>query len=482
MHKAKTHKHVNHMNSVHSSQKDENASLASISLPPRPETIDDRIRFQIEKLTEENSSVWTSPDYNRREYLHSFFQYPAMMVPAVQRLVVNIIQASKPGIKNVVDPFMGSATSLVACMENGLNCYGQDVNPLAKLIAETRTGPYYVEAIKERKLHLLDAISKDDAVNIEANFIGLWKWFKTDVAIELSKIVRAIRKEQRLAIRRFYWVNLAEVVRISSNDRTSTFKLHARPIEEINVRNISPIREFKNRLSKSIEDLERFRDFLAANGRLSKGSYKGIKKITLQDSTKRIVTPKGQKDFFDLLVTSPPYGDNKTTVTYGQHSFLPLQWIDLEDIDESAGNGFLKTTMEIDSRSLGGRIKHLSDLQLESLFIKSRTFEMVYKQLLFTTNERLKKVMIFIQDLFSVVEQISYVMKPNSYQVWTIGNRTVGGVEIPNNQILKEFMSHVGCKLVAEIEREIINKRMARRNGDSVLMNVEDILIFRKVG
>ena len=35
---------------------------------------------------------------------------------------------------------------------------------------------------------------------------------------------------------------------------------------------------------------------------------------------------------YDLLVTSPPYGDNRTTVPYGQHAFLPLQWVELSDI------------------------------------------------------------------------------------------------------------------------------------------------------
>ena len=32
-------------------------------------------------------------------------------------------------------------------------------------------------------------------------------------------------------------------------------------------------------------------------------------------------------DSVDLICTSPPYGDNHTTVTYGQFSILPLLWI-----------------------------------------------------------------------------------------------------------------------------------------------------------
>ena len=447
-----------------------------------PEKVDEIIKFQIDQVTSENSSIWTSPEHNRREYVHSFFQYPAMMVPVVQKHIIDIIKKANPQILNVVDPFMGSATSLVACMQNGLNCYGQDINPLAVLIAEARTGPYYVTAVKSKIKTLSDNILNDTSNEIEAKFNGIYKWFQLQAAIELSKIVRAIRKENRLAIRRFYWVNLAETIRLTSNDRTSTFKLHARPKKEISLRKLSPIKLFNEHLNKSIEDLELYRDLLAEVGQLSKDAYKSEIQLYLQDSSKKINTPKDQNSFFDLLVTSPPYGDNKTTVTYGQHSYLPLQWIDLSDIDKKANRDFLKSTLEIDSRSLGGKLRRLSKEEISSLCAKSPSFKIVYEKLLTTTSERVNKVLVFVQDLYNVIEQIFKVMKPNSYQVWTIGNRTVGGIEIPNNLILKELIYAKGGVLITQVEREIINKRMAKRNSSSSLMNIEDILIFRKIG
>ncbi len=47
----------------------------------------------------------------------------------------------------------------------------------------------------------------------------------------------------------------------------------------------------------------------------------------------------------NLVVTSPPYGDSKTTVAYGQFSRLSLQWLGLPD-DEARS---------LDNRLLGGR-------------------------------------------------------------------------------------------------------------------------------
>lgn len=444
--------------------------------------IDSAIILEINRLSAENEDVWNSPDHNKREYVHGFFQYPAMMVPVVQKKIIDIILTANPEIKNVIDPFMGSATSLVACMQHGLNCYGQDINPLSILIAKARTGPYYVDAIREKYVDLIRGIEKDTSRVIESKFTGWKKWFKVGTAIEISRIVRAIRKESRLAVRRFYWINLAETIRLTSNDRTSTFKLHARPIDEIESRNISAIEVFRTQIERSIEDLDLFRTRLVEANQLSNGAYKSDISFSLLDSSKRIFSPNNGKDFFDLLITSPPYGDNKTTVTYGQHSYLPLQWIDLSDIDERADKEFLKSTLEIDSRSLGGKIKkHASD-DMDELFEISPSFKAVYKKIKSKNPEMVDKVFVFLKDLYRVVEQIFEVMKDNSYQVWTTGNRTVAGITIPNNQILEEFIEHKGGKLVTQVQREILSKRMAKRNSNSDLMNFEDILIFRKIG
>ena len=40
--------------------------------------IDQMIRNELDKLTQEDNHIWTAPNYNRRDFVHSFFQYPAM--------------------------------------------------------------------------------------------------------------------------------------------------------------------------------------------------------------------------------------------------------------------------------------------------------------------------------------------------------------------------------------------------------------------
>lgn len=458
-----------------------NNSRPAESFYNTPDNTDKIIIERIDKITSENNSIWTSPSFNRKDYIRRLFQYPAMMVPVVQKIIVDIILDASPNSQKVIDPFMGSATSLVACMERGLDCYGQDINPLSILIAKARTGPFYTKSLKAKYDLLIETIENDNSEEIEVDFVGINKWFKQEVSIELSKIVRAIRLEPKISVRRFYWINLAEVIRNTSNDRTSTFKLHARPKEEIDARNLSPIKDFKTRLAHTINDLEEYKQLLIKSGQLNKGKYKGKLRFKLQDSGTKVATPNNAPEFFDLLVTSPPYGDNKTTVTYGQHSYLPLRWIDLDDIDKKIPEDILKSASEIDTRALGGRIKKLSSEELEFLFHRSKTFKEIHELLTIVVPDRADKVVVFLKDLFQVIENTFEVMKINSYQVWTIGNRTVGGIEIPNNEILKEFIEFKGGKFVTKVEREILNRRMPNKNNNSQLMSFEDILIFRKI-
>jgi len=99
------------------------------------------------------------------------------------------------------------------------------------------------------------------------------KWFQADVSRELSRLRRAIRQCDDLWVRRFLWVTLAETVRLTSNDRTSTYKLHARPSSEIENRNLSPIAVFRNLAIENATSFTVFRRRLNEANRLKSGQY-----------------------------------------------------------------------------------------------------------------------------------------------------------------------------------------------------------------
>jgi hypothetical protein len=410
---------------------------------------------------------------DRSENLHRLFMYPAMMVPATQSAMIEAMTLVLPTKSNAIDPYMGSGTSLLSCMEFGFNAFGQDINPFAVLLSKAKTTCYDLDGFKQSLLSIRKHIQNDNNTSIDVNFASINKWFNKDIQIALSKIRRAIMAEPNSDFRNFFWVIMSEAIRVGSNDRTSTFKLHIRSQEDIQKRNVNIIEEFLNYCERGINDLADYRKKLHEEHLLDGHNYSGSSKVVWGNTQTKIETDTT----FDLLVSSPPYGDNHTTVTYGQTSYLPLQWIDPNDI--ICPYDYLKTTQEIDRQSLGGRINGAALSQaIDTLFKKSPTLANFYKGISKTNQEKYKKTLSFIADFDESLDAIMKVMKPNAFYIWTIGNRFVGGREIPNSEILIDLMNKRGVPLFFDAERRIMNKKQARRNRSSQTMEKERILIF----
>lgn len=414
-------------------------------------------------------------DAKREDNLHRFFMYPGMMVPKTQTLIVDAITNYTPQNPWVLDPFMGAGTSLLSCMEYGYNVFGQDINPFAVLLTKAKTVTYDIDLLSKSFIFIKEIIQSDKAQTIDIDFNGIDKWFNKKIQIDLSKIRRAILHVAFSEIRCFFWVVFSEVIRTSSNDRTSTFKLHQRSVENIKERNIDVINNFFELCERSLLDFKVFKKKLQSRGLIFNNKY-----------TKEIVTVWGnsQKEIetdhkFDLLVSSPPYGDNHTTITYGQHSYLELQWIPKEDLAQNIDFDFLRTTQEIDSQSLGGRvnskyIQEIFELSIERIPTLKKFFCKIPKE----EYNKYYKTIAFINDFECCLDNIVKVMNNDAFYVWTIGNRRVAQREIPNDRILVDLMKKHGVNLYYTAERTILNKKQPRKNNFSKTMDKEKVLIF----
>lgn len=416
-------------------------------------------------------------DANRSENLHRLFMYPAMMVPATQSAIIEAITYILPSNSKAIDPFMGSGTSILSCMEYGFDVFGQDINPFAVLLSKAKATQYDLDGFESSFLSIVDHIHNDDDDTIDVSFTNIDKWFNKEIQIALSKIRRAIQSEPRREFRFFFWAIMSEAIRIGSNDRTSTFKLHIRSNEDIQSRRIDIIKEFLLLCRRGISDLSEYRVKLQKEHLLNGSSgYSGSCEIVWGDTQSKIETDA----IFDILVSSPPYGDNHTTVTYGQSCYLPLQWIDPKDID--CPYDYLKTTQEIDRHSLGGRINRSILLQsISHLFEKSPELAKFYQSIPQSEKGKYYKTLSFISDFDESLSSILQNMNPNAFYVWTIGNRFVGNREIPNAEILIDLMQSRGINLFFSAERRILNKKQARRNSSSCTMEKERILVFHNI-
>ena len=395
----------------------------------------------------------------------------------MQAVLINVVADVDERVARVLDPFAGSGTTLVECMRLGLNYEGQDVNPLAVLFCRTKAGPFHTERLACAVKDVVERAGADRGREVEADFPGLEKWFCRKAITALSRIRRAIRRVNHTWCRRVLWTGLAETVRLTSNSRTSTFKLHIRDPDELRSRKVNPLDTFTTIVSDIAKRLREEATALREGGHLSAGGwYRRDVSIRLGDSTK-LVPPA--RDGYDLLVTSPPYGDNTSTVPYGQYSYLPLQWIDLQDIDADADPTCLRTAYEIDARSLGGSRKDAVH-EVQHLLAVSSSLKETLGRLEHLPADRAGRVAAFCRDLDRSLPPVLEALRPSAYMIWTVGNRRVGGEPVPTDAILEELLVAKGSHLVTRIERKIPSKRMATRNAIASTMCGEAILVFRK--
>ncbi|HKI31529.1 MAG TPA: hypothetical protein VKA46_06650 [Gemmataceae bacterium] len=443
-----------------------------------PDIPDKVLRERLKSLSEAEDEYWAFRGNSKRGHAHAFFQYPAMMVPQMQGALIRAVAEARPALTSAFDPFVGSGTTLTESMLQGLRFTGWDINPLAALLCFAKSGPFYPGALKQKLEELMRRVSADRSTLLETRLENVTKWFHRQVSVQLSRLRRAIRDEPARWARCFFWVALADAVRLSSNSRTSTFKLHIRPQEELVTKRLSPVELFKEAAERNISHLQTQHEMLKERGLVEKGRYRKEIEIKLWDATKP--TPRSSVAAgHDLLISSPPYGDNKSTVPYGQYSYLPLSWIDGTDIMDNWDEGWLKTTHEIDTRSLGGVLQGDAEAAA-SLRALSQAFAVIEKALEPFPRDRLKRVTAFCTDLNRSLGPVLSQLREGAYLIWTVGNRHVGGARVPLDAILSDLLMARGCQRVADISRPILLKRMAVKNSISDTMRTESVLVFRK--
>ncbi|WP_340481110.1 site-specific DNA-methyltransferase [Vibrio anguillarum] len=436
--------------------------------------VDNTLIQKIAAYSLQDASYWSFKGRSKRNHCHGLIQYPAMMVPEMQGELIDAIQSVDSNITTVFDPFVGSGTTMGESMMRGLDFVGHDINPLAILACEVKSGPLYVNKLNEKIDCLLSTIEQVNSSEVAVSFKGIDKWFLKEVQLELSTIYLAIKAEPSKWARKIFWLALSNTVRSTCNSRSSTYKLHIKSEEQID--KIGSAKDiFKKNLLKSIENIRAQKEILTKNGYLKRS--KSISKITIKNVDAKL--RKKSKQMFDLLISSPPYGDNSTTVTYGQFSYLPLQWIDLSDINEKIDPSILSYQNAIDSSSLGGSLKESEDKRIK-LTNRSSSLETCIEKILKVNPDNTKKLISFIYDLDLSLENAIDELRENAYMIWTLGNRRISDIEVPLDKIMRELLESRGCTYVYEIERMIPSKRMASRNQIASTMGKESVLIMRR--
>lgn len=474
---------------------------------PLPTAEDDQL---IQKLRELPEDYWDFKADDTHEYTHGLHNYPAMMVSPISRNLIRITSSIRP-VHSLFDPFSGSGTVLVEGMLAGIpTVCGNDINPLALLLCRVKTTP--LDPIHLRKvcsalldqIHTLyqrdesffsgadhymrevlglDLTAKDNWGSDAPNYLkeyclscrradfeipsfkNIGYWFKPNVILSLQLIKNCILEISDEPIRNFVFVAFSESIRLVSNRRNGEFKMFRMPPKKVAAFSPNVIDEFSMILSRNIEKMGNFYAACSNTSRVT---------IHRDNATELKSIPD---NMFDLVITSPPYGDSRTTVAYGEYSRLSLQWLGLGHLTE-------KEILGIDRSLMGGK-KYRKGF---ASHLHSPTLQNSLEQISAIDLERAGDVYSFYEDLDASIRAVSEKTKAGGYQFWVVGNRTVKKVLLQTDVIISELASLYHLQHVYTIDRNIPNKVMPSLNSPTneagakvTTMTNEHIVVLRKI-
>jgi DNA modification methylase len=266
---------------------------------------------------------WDFRKSNTKEYTHCFHPYPAMMIPQVARRILDNYGKKS---KTLFDPYCGTGTSLVEANLKEINAIGTDLNPLARLIATAKTTNIDIQVL-DLFLHDFTNYSFSIHFQIEKtksviipNVKNVDFWFSKNVQQKLSLLLQYIESINDVSIKNFFKVAFSETVRESSFVKQGEFKL----VRNKNYNEKADVDVFgimNSKLSRNKKGLIEYKKARENGSKTLVFDFNTVKSIPTE-----IISPQS----VDIVVTSPPYGDSRTTVAYGQYSRLANEWLGYE--------------------------------------------------------------------------------------------------------------------------------------------------------
>lgn len=403
---------------------------------------------------------WSYRDAYTKDYTHCYHNYPAMMIPQIVRA---LIEEYRPEgrLRTLLDPYMGSGTSLVEASIAGIDSVGIDVNPLACLISDVKTRHYDLRLIERSYRYFIDSMDKytEDSV-VDTNFDRISNndyWYSRDVLLRLSYLTQLI--DEDAYSRDFFRVALSEVVREASFTRNGEFKRFRMPQSKISLFHPDVFEMFRTKALRNMKGLQQY----------NLTELRPEIKIYMLNTSYGIPVSKVGPETIDMVITSPPYGDSRTTVAYGQFSRWSNEWFGFDN------------ARNLDNLLMGGHRYDRMIFETES--IKSEL------DLIKTSDaKRFWDVVSFLNDYWLSIRNVAEKVRRGGVVCYVVGNRTVKGVRISLDYFTAEMFAKCGFDHIRTIVRGIPNKRMPAKTspsniaGDMVnTMLNEYIVIMRKL-
>lgn len=381
---------------------------------------------------------WSFDNLERTEtaYLtHSYHRYPAKFIPQIVRKLIDNYAPNKNQV--ICDPFGGCGTTLVEAKLAGHTSIGFDINPIAKLITQTKTIPIEPKILINQRKKFLQYYENSTIVAYE-HHPRINYWFEENIIKELDKIYFAIRKIKNRNVRRFFLCAFSHNLKNCSRWLMKSIK------PTINKDKIfpNPKDTFLRHLDSMIKKNENFYMKLVESGNVNTPS-----KMYRRDSTSKLPVDSNS---VDLLITSPPY---VTSYEYADLHQLSLLWFGDDPNHFKKWHRFSNDFVSFRKNFIGTTSKKGKNGDFNSTIAEN-----IISKLIKIDKSIADDVANYFLDMKKVFVEMHRILKINGKACVIIGNTNLRGIKILNAQAAIEQMQSTGFKKVEFIKRKLFNK------------------------
>lgn len=381
---------------------------------------------------------WSFRDAGRSQttaFTHNYHRYPAKFIPQIVRKLIEDYAPNNDQI--VCDPFGGCGTTLVEAKMLGHRSIAFDINPVAKLITQTKTTPIKPLTLTNYRTKFLSYYENVPQVSYN-HLPRISYWFDEKIIIELDKIYFGIKKIKNHNVRRFFLCAFSHNLKNCSRWLMKSIKPTIDKVKVVP----DPKESFLRHIDTMIKKNERFYSKLVQSGFMNVNA-----KMYRRDSTKKF--PIGQ-EMIDLIITSPPY---VTSYEYADLHQLSLLWFGDDPKHFKKWHHFSNEFIDFRRNFIGTSSKAEKNGNFDSVIAKK-----IIDDLMLVEKSLAVDVANYFLDMKKVFAEMYRILKIGGKACIIIGNTNLRGVEILNAQVTAEQMQATGFKKVDFIKREIPNK------------------------
>lgn len=411
---------------------------------------------------------------NGKYLSHNFHSFPAKFPPQLpQKFILELTQENDI----ILDPMMGSGTTILEAVSNNRRSIGFDIDPLALMIASVKTTNYNKKNLVEEFDKIITNSNKllsnqNKLISLFDNFDTETKnfveyWFHKETIKELLALSNSISKIENEKIKNFFRIVFSSIIITKSGGVSLAMDLaHTRPHRAKVVMDI-----YSDSFFKMGENKQNFKSFNTKKLRSSLGEFqkKFYQYLESVNETKPAWQPvlkltnsqhsKLAGNSVDLIVTSPPYPAN--AIDYMRAHKFSLLWFGFsidqlkdkrkEYIGNEAASDFPFKDMPELTKSIISKIRKKN-------VKKSQALHRYYSEM---TN---------------VLNEMYRVLKNNTSAIIVVGNSNICGVDSRTDLCLKEIGENIGFIVPKIGERDLDrNRRMMpasnNKDYDSQILN-----------